>query len=178
MLDYKMESNVAVDMGIAFLQHSSGLRKLSMSFDIGGDAALFLRRLMHVDVFKPPTQLQELTLASAFVSGDDLAALLCRVGHSLRVVSFRSVRITRGSRAQWRAILEILQVRCPYLNTVDSHLLRNESCIIVHFFMIAGNPIVGAGVEAREFQFIKHCYRGGLRECIIADLGWMWLCRG
>lgn len=42
MLDYKMESRVAVDMGIAFIQHAPNLQKLSMSFDIGGDAALFL----------------------------------------------------------------------------------------------------------------------------------------
>lgn len=42
MLDYKMDSRVAVDMGITFIQHVPNLQNLSMSFDIGGDAALFL----------------------------------------------------------------------------------------------------------------------------------------
>jgi len=35
MLDYKIESHVAVDMGVAFIQHAPNLQKSSMTFDSG-----------------------------------------------------------------------------------------------------------------------------------------------
>lgn len=37
---------------------------------------------MHMNVLQPPTQLREVILSSAYVSGDDLVAFICRVGHS------------------------------------------------------------------------------------------------
>lgn len=153
MLDYKMESRVAVDMGITFIQQAPNLQKLSMSFDNGGDAALFLRRLMHMDVLQPPIQLQEVSLSKTFVSGDDLAALLCRVGHSLRVVSFRWVRLTSGSRDRWKEILETLRDQCPYLDTFGLFWSRITPHTLANFPLIAENPIVGAGSEARAFEF-------------------------
>lgn len=105
-----------------------------------------------MDVLQPPTQLQEVTLSNTFVSGDDLAALLCRVGHSLRVVSFRWVRLTSESRDRWKEILETLRDRCPYLDTVDLSWSRITPRALANFPLIAENPVV-VGLEAREFEF-------------------------
>lgn len=57
MLDYN-ESCVAVGMGVAFVQYAPNLQKLSMSFDIGEEATLFLRQTIHMNVLQPPTQLR------------------------------------------------------------------------------------------------------------------------